>query len=151
MMHKMMDRIGIVQACLAAVEQSRFDEAERLIADDFEMLGPAPKPVHKQDWLGNHRSMNVAFPDYAFNATELEERDGKVFCRMRITGTHRGMLDLSSLGVPSLPATNRTFALPPQRVEWQFRGDQITRAIVENPPGGGFAGLLQQLGAQLPD
>jgi hypothetical protein len=145
-----MERIAIVRACLAAVEQSRFDEAERLIADDFEMLGPAPNPVHKQDWLGNHRSMNVAFPDYAFNATELEERDGKVFCRMRITGTHRGTLDLSSLGVPSLPATNKRFALPPQQVEWHFRGDRITRAIVENPPGGGFAGLLKQLGAELP-
>jgi hypothetical protein len=145
-----MDNIAIVKACLAAVEQARFDDAEQLIADDFEMFGPAPKPVSKRDWIGNHRSMNVAFPDYAFNPTAFEEREGKVFCRMRITGTHLGPLDLSSLGVPSLPATGKTFVLPPQSVEWHFSGGRISRAIVENPPGGGFAGLLQQLGAELP-
>lgn len=145
-----MDKIAIVRECLSAVERGHFGEAERLIADDFEMLGPAPHPVHKADWIGNHRSMNVAFPDYAFNVSELEERDGKVFCRMHITGTHRGPLDLSSLGVPNLPATGKRFTLPPQQVEWQFHDDRISRAIVENPPGGGFAGLLSQLGARLP-
>jgi hypothetical protein len=61
----------------------------------------------------------------------------------------RDFLSAFSPGAPDILPTGKKFAIADTFV-FTVMGDQITAVYVDSPPNGGLAGMLQQLGIQLP-
>jgi predicted ester cyclase len=96
-------------------------------------------------------SLIVAIPDWNFNMTDLCEQGDMVRMKVHITGTNTGEIDIPPLGLQHVPATNKCFALPDERIEITLAGDKIVsfKAIV--PADGGVPGILQRLGVKIPE
>lgn len=121
-----------------------------MLADDFKAKGPT-RELTKGQALGYLQLFFAAFPDHRFGFTDFEEKGDWVHCTGQETGTHKGVLDLNPFGMPvALPPTGKTFQLPKSVYSFRVAGDKIAEYIEEAVPGGGFAGILEQLGVKLP-
>src|SRR5207248_6764420 len=89
-----------------------------------------------------------AFPDWKFNLHEAEEQGDIVTGAVQITGTHTQ--DLVLPGMPPIPATHKKVSLPEEHLVFTFKGDRIASLASDNVPGGGVAGVLQQIGVPIP-
>jgi hypothetical protein len=120
------------------------------LADDFRAKGGTLE-LAKQQALGYLQIFFTAFPDHRFGFTDFEEKGDLVSCTGQETGTHTGFLDLKPLGMPvSLPPTGRSFKLPKSVYTFRLVGGKFTYFSEEAVPGGGLAGILEQLGVKLP-
>lgn len=124
--------------------------AAKLLSDDFTFSGPVPEPINGAQWLGIHDKLNAAFPNWKFNLADAHEHGDVIHCAVQITGTHTGDLDLSPMGMPTVPATGKSVKLPREELNVKVVGDKIKS--IDGPPvdGGGVMGLLGQLGVQAP-
>ena len=121
-----------------------------LLADDFRAKG-ATRELTKQQALGYLQIFFTAFPDHRFGFTDFEEKGDWVHCTGQETGTHKGVLDLNPFAMPiSLPPTGKSFKLPKSLYSFRVAGDKVTYYNEEAVQGGGLAGILEQLGVQLP-
>ena len=69
---------------------------------------------------------------------------------IQITGTHTRDLTLSVLGLPTIQATGIAVTLPQVHTAFQVEEGKVLGMQVEAVPGGGFEGLIQQVGTELP-
>jgi hypothetical protein len=116
-----MNKIDTVKAFSEALDARDFNKAASYLADDFVFAGPVPQPIGKQ-----------------------------AFIAVQITGTHTRGLVLPMPGIPPIPATGKSVSLPEEHITFTFKGDKITSLTSDNVPGGGVAGVLAQIGVQLP-
>jgi len=123
--------------------------AEQYLSEDFLLEGPTPEPINLDQWLGLHQIIRVGMPDFSFNISDVQVRGDVATVTMQIAGTHTGTLDLSPLGLPTVPATGKRVRLPVEHPRITFNGDEIVSAYMEVPPGGGVMGMLEQLGVDL--
>jgi predicted ester cyclase len=123
--------------------------AAKLLSSDFTFSGPVPQPINGTQWLAMQQNLATAFPDWKFNVADLREEGGKIRGAVQITGTHKGELDLSTLGMPNVPATGKAVKLPARitltfqsvrSVACQHRGDRRRRSWASS----------SQLGVKLP-
>jgi hypothetical protein len=100
----------------------------------------------KQQAIGFLRVLFTAFPDHSFGFSELKIDAGEGVCTGVESGTHRGVLDLTSFGLPvCLAPTGRLVRLPPSKFTFQVEGDEVTAFAEEVGEGGGLAGILAHL------
>lgn len=123
-------------------------KAGEYMADDFVFAGATPQPLDKQSALGFWAGVRTAFPDFKHNTSDFEERDGKLFATVAVSGTHLG--DLNIPGLPAIPPTGKKVQLPRERIELSYRGDLFTEWLVEEVPNGGIRGILGQIGVAVP-
>ena len=140
-----MERTQIAVFCFGAIQQRHLVLAETYLAEDFLFDGPTAKPIGRQEWLDQQRSLLQAFPDLDFNLHDIHEHDGVVSARMRLSGRHAGVLLLP--GMPPVPPTGRSVVLPPEEIMVGFKGDKIVHLEVKQVPNGGLTGILEQVGA----
>jgi predicted ester cyclase len=133
-----------------AIEAKDTTAAAKLLSDDFTFSGPVPQPISGGEWLAMQQGLSKAFPDWKFNAANLREEGGKVRCAVQITGTHKGELDLSALGMPKLPATGKSVKLPREEITLSVSNGKFTSLSVPPTDGGGVMGILSQLGVKVP-
>jgi hypothetical protein len=84
---------------------------------------------------------------------EVAERLGegnRVRATIQITGTHTTDFQVLILGFPPIPATNKSVLLPEEHWEYAVKGNTIAFIRVEQVTGGGIAGILEQLGIDIP-
>jgi hypothetical protein len=94
--------------------------------------------------------MKAAFPDITYNF-RVESVEGNVVTTSnQLSGTHTGDFDLSGMGMGVIPATGKTFSLPAESTTATVEGDLLTSLTVHATPDGGVAGILAQLGVQMP-
>jgi predicted ester cyclase len=129
---------------------SEVEIAKSLLADGFEFSGPVPEPLDADRWIGMQKKMMAAFPDRKFNVEDLHLHGDEVHCSVQVTSTHTEVLDLSELGIPSIPATGKTVSLPREDVTFTFAGDKIASIRTSGAPGSGVAAILSQLGVEMP-
>ena len=123
---------------------------QALLADDFRAKGPTLE-LTKQQALGYLQILFTAFPDHSFGLTDFEEKGDLIYCTGQETGTHKGVLDLNPFGMPvSLPPTGKSFELPKSVFTFRVAGDKVTYYSEEAVKGGGLAGILKQLGREMP-
>lgn len=129
---------------------SRGDTAtlSSLLTDDYTFSGPTPQPLDKAAFLGLHRALIAAVPDWTFTATDIREDGDKVYANLAISGTHTGTL-AAIPGVPPVPATGKSISLPADPAVFTYRGNQCCQQVVTVSSGGGVAGLYAQVGAPL--
>lgn len=139
-----------VQRMLSLIESDDIESAADMLADDFTFSGPVPEPVDGETWLGLHHKLNLAFPDFQFNPSEVRQEGDKVYATLQITGTHKGELDLSPIGLPKVPATGKSVRLSKEHSETRVVGGKLQYLETDADENGGVAAILSQLGVSMP-
>lgn len=146
-----MSNIETVLTFITALQSGDIELAANSMADNFTMSGFAPKPLDKNEFLLMQSKLLAAMPDFSYNLSEPREtEDGNVQALVQITGTQTNHLDLSSLGIQPIQATGLAVTLPQVHMTYHVQNEKLTAMQFESVPGGGLAGLLQQVGAELP-
>jgi hypothetical protein len=141
----------ITQKVLKAIEAQDWDGAQALLSDDFTFSGAVPRPISAHEWLGVHRALANAMPDFRFNYVATGAEDGVAEGTVSLTGTNTGELVVPMPGIPRVAATGKHIALPKERVKVTARGDKLSNYEVEQVPNGGLPGILKQMGVALPN
>jgi len=118
-------------------------KAAGYLADDFHFRGVTPQPLNKDQALGVWATIRAALPDFSHNMRVVREASSIVYATVEAGGTHTGTLSIPD--GPTVPATQRTWRNPLERIAITVRGGKVTEWAVESVPGGGLAGLLGQL------
>lgn len=142
-----MNAIETVRATLAAIEAQDWETARGYLTDDFTFSGAVPQPISAEAWLGVHRALGAAMPDFSFNVSGLREEQGVVSGTVQLTGTQTRELKLPIPGTPAIAPTGRHLSMAAENFTCTFRGDKISNYAVQPTPHGGVHGILEQLGA----
>lgn len=143
-----MSNIDIVKAGLKAWESHDEQTLASLVADDFQLTGPVPQPLGKQEFIGFMHALLTALPDFAFNISSYEENGDTVIAKSHITGTHTGILALP--GLPPIPPTGKKVNLPQEVQYYTIKADKLHALSTDARPDAGVPGLLAQLGVEIP-
>lgn len=133
-----------------AVQKGDFVKAQTALTNDFQFSGPVPQPISGPAWMGMSANLKTAFPDlnYQFKA---EKSDGNtVRISAQLTGTHKGALDLSSLGMGIIPPTNKTFVAALEHGEATVKDGKVNTWAMKPTEGAGMMAILGQLGIKQP-
>jgi hypothetical protein len=145
-----MTNAELVTTAFNAIEQGDFETGSRYFADDMTFSGPVPEPISKDAFLNLHRAMLGAAPDWRFNFNMTGEEGDTVIGKVQVEGTQTGALAPVLPGLPTIPATGRSFKNPVEGIEIVCRGGLIHAIKAEQVPNGGVAGILKQIGVELP-
>jgi predicted ester cyclase len=145
-----MKALEMASKLLQAIESKDTTAAAKYLSADFMFSGPVPQPINAHDWLAMQQNLSTAFPDWKFNATDLREENGEVRGVVQITGTHKGELDLSSIGMSKVPATGKSIKLPSEKITIGVTDGKITSLTSAATEGAGVMGILSQLGVEVP-
>ncbi len=140
-----------VRSYIQAVERHDLSAVKNLIDPNARIVGPAPTPIGKDQFVAMVTALLKGFPDWKFHAGDFQE-DGDV-CRfkMQITGTHRGELTLPFPGAPpTIRATGKSVKSPELHPEYTVKNGKIVAMKIDAPPGGGVMNLVSQLGVSMP-
>jgi len=140
-----------VTTLLDALEAGALEEAASYLADGFIFSGPTPRPLNGEQFLGFVASLLRAFPDLAFNPTDLREQGSTVLLTLHLTGTQSGDLELPAVpGMPTVPGSGKRVSLPAEPARCGVIDGKLSHFSVQPVQGGGVLGLLHQLGVRLP-
>jgi predicted ester cyclase len=145
-----MSTVETVRALLAAIEAGEWERARSYLTDDYSFGGAVPEPIGPDAWLGIHKALSAAMPDFSFNARGIHEENGKVVGQVGVTGTQTRELVLPIPGMAPIAPTGKRVSLPTETITVTMRGDKLANLDVSEVAGGGVPGLLTQLGAALP-
>jgi len=145
-----MSNLEVAKRFADLLESGDVKGLQTLLADNFRATG-GTRELTKPQALGYLQIFFTAFPDCRFGFTDFEEKGDWVYWTGQETGTHKGVLDLNSFGMPiSLPPTGKSFQLPKSVYSLRVVGDKVTHYNEEAVQGGGLAGMLEQLGVKIP-
>ncbi len=145
-----MNKTEIVKAFITALQSGDQALAAHYMADNFTFSGWTQQPIDREEFLAIQSELEDAMPDFSYNLSDVHEEGDKVESLIQISGTHSHDLALPMLGVPLIQATGLAVSLPQVHALYTFDDSRIVQMSVEEVPGGGLAGLLQQLGRELP-
>ena len=135
---------------LKSIEAGEMVAAAKLMSDGFMFSGPVPQPISGTEWLAMHEKLHAAFPDWRFNLSDLHEHGSEIHATIQISGTNKGSLDLSSIGMPTIPATGKSIKLPREELTFTSENGKLASLSVAPVAGGGVMGILGQLGVKVP-
>ncbi|MHA2101242.1 MAG: nuclear transport factor 2 family protein [Candidatus Kariarchaeaceae archaeon] len=138
----------IVSKLFEAVDSKNYDGAANYLHDEFVLTGPFPEPQNKEMWLEGMKGMGSAFPDWKFNAGDFEGSESTAKFSVQITATHKG--DLQIPNGPTVPATNKSIAMPREMGEVTFKDGKIRAMDMQSSAEGGINGILKQIGFEPP-
>ena len=118
-------------------------KAATYLADDFRFVGVAPQPLNKDEALGLWATIRAALPNFTHNMHSLRGASSIVYATVEAGGTHTGTLSIPN--GPTVPATQRKWQNPLERIAITVRDGKVKEWVVESVPGGGLSGLLGQL------
>jgi len=146
-----MTNAEICIALLSAIEKGRLEDASRYLSDDFVFSGPVPKPIAKEEWLGVQGKLGLAFPDWSFNLRDVSNTGQGCRCKIQITGTHTGDLDLENeLDIPMARASYKSIKLPEEICDLTFENGRVSAFRVLNvTTDGGIMGIFKQIGVEV--
>ena len=109
-------------------------KAAAYLADDFRFVGVAPQPLNKAEALGVWATIRAALPDFTHNMQAVREASGVVYAAVEAAGTHTGTLSIPN--GPTVPATQRKWRNPLERIAITVRDGKVKEWVVETQPGG---------------
>lgn len=141
----------IVKTFITALQSGDMELAAGLMSDDFVASDFTLDRLSKGEFLAMQGALHDALPDYDFHLSDLQKQEQGAGALIQITGTHTEDLALPLFGLPLIPATGLAVNLPQVRTEYRIdSGGKIDEMHFESLPGSGLAGLLQQIGTELP-
>lgn len=145
-----MSIITTVKTLITALQSGDMEMAASIMSDDFLISGLTPRPLNKGEFLALQSELLGAMSDFSYNLDQVQQQGNETNALISITGTHTADLSLPLFGLQSIPATGIAIVLPQVSCDFQVDGDKVVGVRVEQIPGGGLSGLLQQIGAELP-
>jgi predicted ester cyclase len=146
----------IVTAFMEALERKEFDKAATYLSDNFQFSGSTPLPLNKDTFISYSSALATGMPNLSYHFHDLQEvverlGEGKrVRATIQIIGTHTNDFQILQLGFPPIPATNKSVLLPEEHWEYAIKDNTIAFIRVEQVAGGGIAGIMEQLGIDIP-
>ena len=147
-----MNATEIVKTFVTALQSGDMETATAHMSDDFICSGWTPQPLDKEQFLAMQSALLNAMPDYSYNLSEVSKVQNEkhvVEAFIQITGTHTNELTLPMLGMPPIPATGLAVTLPQVKTKYLIEDSKVAQMSIGTVPGGGLAGLLQQVGSEL--
>lgn len=145
-----MNKRETVQALMDAVQKGDFENVKSMLADDFQFSGPIPEPINKEVWLEMSANLKTAFPDLDYHFKVIGAQGDVVRSTAQLNGTHNGALDLTSMNLGMIPATNKIFSTKSEKTKVTVKDGKITLWAVEPNDGAGLMEILKQIDAKLP-
>jgi hypothetical protein len=139
-----------VRAWVDAMDLGDVRTAMSMLAPDAQIIGPAPKPLTRDEFSAMHQALARAFPDWTFHASDYRQTGDEVTVQFDITGTQTGDLMLPLPGIPTIRATSLKIHQPTEQPTFTVKNGVITRLKMPQVPGGGVMGVLTQLGVTIP-
>ncbi|HTI12967.1 MAG TPA: hypothetical protein VL461_00145 [Dictyobacter sp.] len=138
-----------VKTLITALQSADLELAASVLADGFKLVGLTPEALQKQTFLALQSELVAAMPDFSYNFSEVHHKHEQVTALIRISGTQTNDLSLPMVGLRTVAATGLAILLPQTNVIFRVEKDQVVVMECELVPGGGLAGLLQQIGAEI--
>ena len=145
-----MDLKATAQALMHAVQTGNFEKAKTYLADDFLFSGSVSQPINAEDWMGMNMNLKKAFPNLEYHFRVVSVQNGVVEISTELKGTHKGDLDLTSMHMGVIPATNKSFAAGREHSKLTVDGDKVSAWVVEPNKNAGIATILNLLGVKVP-
>ena len=145
-----MDTKATVQSLMEAVQMGNFEKAKSYLSNDFKFSGPVPQPVSGKEWIEMSANLKDAFPnlDYHFKVENVNGDTAQVSAEL--SGTHKGTLDLTSMHMGMIPATNRSFTAAHEHGKAMVQDGKVVSLMFEPSEGAGLMAILGQLGVKVP-
>ena len=140
-----MNKRETVQALVDSIQKGDFENAGKMLADDFQFSGPVPEPINKEAWLGMSASLKTAFPDLDYHFRVIGTEGDVVKTTSQLSGTHSGSFDLTGMSMGVIPATDKAFVTKPEKTKITVKESKITTWAVEPNDGAGVMEILKQL------
>jgi len=141
---------AITKQVLQAIENQDFTAARALLSDDFKFSGAVPVPIGPDEWLGVHKALAAAMPDFSFHYQPKGGDENNAKGTVQVGGTHNGTLSLPIPGTPTIPATGKKILNPVEHVSAKEENGKLTEYVVEHLADGGVVGIISQMGAAVP-
>lgn len=116
------------------------------LSDNLAFHGPAPQPLSKAQFIGMLHMLHAAFPDIRMNVVLVSCAGQEARITSAMQGTHTGTLDMTAFGAGPIPPTGKSFHLPAGAFDYTWDDGRIVIIQAQPNPGGGFEGIMQQLG-----
>ena len=145
-----MNELETSKKLLSSIEANDRASAQKLLAEDFTFSGPVPEPINGPTWLAMTAKLLKAFPDWEYNVSDLRADKNIVHLSVQISGTHKGELDLSDMGLPKVPATGKKIRMPRDTAELKIEGGKVRYFKTAANSESGVTGILKQLGVAMP-
>ena len=147
-----MSAIETVKTLITALQSGDMETAANVMADDFLLRGWDTQPLDKGQFLTMQSRLLAAIPDYTYNLSDVQEGEqgNEVTAFISITGTHTQTLDLPLQDFVPIAPTGIAFVLPQVRTHYKLANNKVREMTIEEVPGGGLRGLLQQVGGEVP-
>ncbi|HEY5164957.1 MAG TPA: nuclear transport factor 2 family protein [Acidimicrobiia bacterium] len=146
-----MGNLDVAKTVVDLLEAQRFDQARAMMTDDFSFSGPVPEPIDADGFIGLMQALSAGLPNWSYRARDFRaEGPDRVTCTVTVGGTHTETLSLPPLGVSNLAPTGIEARNPDETIHLTVRGDQIANLHADVPPDGGVAGIVRQLGVDVP-
>jgi predicted ester cyclase len=140
-----MNKRETVEALLDCIQKGDLETAKTMLADDFQFSGPVPEPISKEAWLEMSTSLKMAFPDLDYHFKIIGTQGDVVRMTSQLSGTHESSLDLTSINMGVIPATDKTFVATREKTKITVKENKITTWAVEPTQGAGVLEILKQL------
>ena len=145
-----MNKRETVQALMDSIQQGDFENANSMLADDFQFSNAISEPINKEAWLDMSASLKTAFPDLDYHFKVIGTDGDFVRTTSQLSGTHTGSFDLTNMNMGIIPATDKTFSAKLEKTKITIKDDKIASWAVEPTDGAGLTAILDQLGVKVP-
>lgn len=136
----------IAQAFYGSMESELTEDFATYLDDEFTANGFGPQPILSAQFVEMMAQLRVAFPNWSFNVSKIEEDGNVAQVTFAPSGTHQERLELSPIGLSLIPATGKSFQLPVMQHEVTIIDERVVNLTTSASPDGGLPGILRQLG-----
>jgi predicted ester cyclase len=138
----------LIRESLAAFNARDENKAYTNFADDLVVNGFMPQPIGLEEFKALNAANLAAFPDWHFDIKQIQTQGNKATATVQVGGTQNGPINLP--GMPPIPASGKKVSVPDKFICTVGADSKLHQMDFDSPPGGGFAGVLKQLGIQIP-
>lgn len=146
-----MDSIETVKTYFAALDSSNLDQVDQYLADDYQLVDFASRPMDKNAMLAMVRMLKVALPDLKHSLSNIRVEENVVKLTVQLSGTNTGLLDLREMGIGIVPRTQKFVIFPNGNYEFTLRNGKISteRDVSPVSPNRRMSGMLKALGVNI--
>jgi predicted ester cyclase len=136
----------LIRESLAAFNARDETKAYSSFADDLVVNNFMPQPIGLEEFKALNAANLAAFPDWHFDIKQIQTQGDRTTVNVQVSGTQNGPINLP--GMPPIPASGKKVSVPDKFICTIGADGKLHQMDFDSPPGGGFAGVMQQLGIQ---
>jgi hypothetical protein len=139
-----------IKALMTALQSGDLELASSLLTENFRVGGLLPRKLNRGEFLAVQSELLAAMPDFSYNLSDVQAEGTHVRALINVTGTHLHDLALPMIGLKVISRTGNAIILPQTDVTYELAENRVASMEIAEKTGGGLAGLLQQIGTELP-